>query len=126
MISYYYIIVSIAFMIGSASIIGFSLFIDEEPMTSIWLFIILILLCVVCFFSAIIYLKKLKSGRYILVFFSLSQILISIRDIIQTHRVMNRIHFVNILLFLFGIICLQHLLSRHSKNWVKKGEEGRS
>jgi hypothetical protein len=118
-VGYYFIIVSFVFAIGSISIIVFSLFINNESRISIWLFNILIFLCVVCFFSAKCYIKKSKIGRYLLIFFASFQILISMKDIIVTYKVLDSFYFINIFFLLLGLICLQHLLSKHSKEWVK-------
>jgi hypothetical protein len=120
MVGYYFIIVSLIFAIGSISIICFSLLIHNNNIVSTWHFIIVLFLCITCLISAINYMRKLKIGRYLLIFFASLQTLTSLNDIIFTYKIVNKYHFINLFLFFIGILILQHLLSKHSKEWVEK------
>ena len=125
LISYYNLILSTLFILGSIILIIFSVLNDLTNLTNrnIHLFSLLglILLSLFYIFSSLQYLHHKRIGRIFLIYSFITQILISIGGLIATLSVEQSFSTTNIVILVVGLIGLWYLNTEEAKEWLHMG-----
>ncbi len=121
LISYYNIVLSVAFVFGSIVMIAFSRNIkDVADIFFLLPLFFMILFGIFCFFSALKYLRHKKIGRVSLLCCCIIQVAFSIKGLIIMSKTTSSFSFWSIIMFLFGAWGIWYLNSKDGKKWVNK------
>ena len=124
LISYYNMILSIAFIFGSASLIVFIKTNNPSERSSLLpRLVLLILLSLFYIFSAFKYLHQENIGRVCLICSCVAQILFSIHGLFSAYKSINSLPVLNIIVFLFASWGIWYLQTKESKIWATKKTE---
>ena len=120
LISYYNLVLSAFFIIGSIALIAFSkIKTESDGQLSLLPFFLLIFFGLFCIFSALKYLNHENIGRVCLVLCCLVQIVLSIKGVITTYWVTFSISLKDILMLVIGSWGIWYLNTSESKEWLK-------
>jgi len=118
-VSYYNLLVSVCFVIGSLVLIGFSGNVDggARAGTVIGL-VFLALFGAFCGFAAIKYLRREKVGRVCLAVCFVAQILYSIHGLISTYRVTVSVSGIAVVMLIIGCWGTWYMTTDEAKEWI--------
>jgi hypothetical protein len=119
-ICYYNFILSSIFIFGSIVLFLLPRFASIEiDQRTYFALIVFMILSIFYIFSANQYLKHKKRGRVLLLISCITQVTLSIKNLITTYLVINNFPAINIVMLIVGLWGLLYLNTKRAKNWIE-------